>query len=266
MNPFFGLFPAAGVATRRRWLARAAATLVAPVAPAFAQAAEVRVAVAANFAAPMQQIAAAFERDTGHRAVVAVGSTGRFYAQIAHGAPFQVFLSADDETPARLEREGLAVAGTRFTYALGRLALWSAAPGLVDARGAVLQAPPPGRVAIAEPKLAPYGAAAVEVMERLGVRAALAPRLVMGENIAQAHQFVASGNAVMGFVAWAQVAREGRIASGSGWLVPAELHTPLKQDAVLLKAGAGQPAAIALLDYLRGPAARAIIDAAGYDR
>ena len=230
-----------------------------------AAAGEVRVAVAANVAAPMQRIATAFERDTGHRATLAIGSTGRFYAQVRNGAPFDVLLAADDETPARLEREGFAVAGSRFTYAIGRLVLWSAQPGGVDARGDVLRTDATSRLAIADPKLAPYGAAAMEVLQALGVARAWQPRLVQGESIAQAFQFVATGNAPLGFVALSQVMADGRIARGSGWLVPASLHTPIRQDAVLLAAARDAEAAQALLRYLRGDAARSILRAAGYE-
>ncbi len=239
--------------------------LLIACASAAACAAEVSVAVAANFTAPMQKIAAAFERDTGHKALLAFGSTGRFYAQVRNGAPFHVLLSADDETPARLEQEGVAVAGSRFTYATGRLVLWSATPGLVAPQGAVLRAPGTGRVAVADPKLAPYGAAAVEAMRKLGVESSLRPRLVQGESIAQAYQFVATGNAAMGFVALSQVMADGRIDKGSSWVVPAALHSPIRQDAVLLRPGRDSPAAAALLAYLRTEAARAIIRAHGYE-
>jgi molybdate transport system substrate-binding protein len=240
------------------------ACLAAACAAASATAADVTVAVAANFSAPMQRIATAFEKDTGHRAVLAIGSTGRFYSQVKNGAPFQVLLAADDETPARLEREGAAVRGTRFTYAVGRLALWSAQPGLVDAAGDVLRKPPAGRLAIADPKLAPYGAAAVQVLGKLGLLGTWQERLVQGESIAQAFQFVASGNAPIGFVALSQVMQGGRIAQGSAWVVPADLHDPLRQDAVLLAAGKDSAAAQALLQYLAGPGARAIIRSHGY--
>jgi len=229
-----------------------------------AAAAPVQVAVAANMAAPMQKIAAGFQAATGHQAVVSLGSTGKFYAQVRNGAPFEVLLAADDETPARLEREGHAVEGTRFTYAIGRLALWSADPALVDAQGSVLRRHPHGRLAIADPRLAPYGAAAVEVLTRVGVLAAWQPHFVQGENIGQAFQFVATGNAPIGFVALAQVMEEGRIARGSGWVVPADLHAPLKQDAVLLQRGASNAAAAALLHYLRSDAARAVLRGYGY--
>lgn len=232
---------------------------------ASAQAAEVSVAVAANFTAPMQKIAAAFEQESGHKATLAFGSTGRFYAQIRNGAPFQVLLSADDETPAKLEREGAAVAGTRSTYAIGRLVLWSREPGLVDDQGAVLKAGSFRRLAVADPKLAPYGAAALEVLDGLGLTATLAPKLVQGENIAQTHQFVATGNAELGFVALSQVMADGKIAQGSGWIVPTRLHKPIQQDAVLLTGGQGNPAAAALLTFLRSDKARALIRSHGYD-
>jgi molybdate transport system substrate-binding protein len=230
-----------------------------------ASAAEVSVAVAANFTAPMQKIAAGFERDTGHKAVLAFGSTGRFYAQVRNGAPFQVLLAADDETPARMEKEGLAVAGSRFTYAIGRLALWSASPGVVDARGEVLRQGAFQRLAIADPRLAPYGAAAMEVLGKLGLAAQLQPKLVQGESIGQAFQFVATGNAQLGFVALAQVMQGGRIDKGSAWVVPAGLHAPIRQDAVILAAGRDNPAAAALAQYLRGDKARAVLRAHGYE-
>ncbi len=224
----------------------------------------VSVAVAANFTAPMQKIAAAFEVDTGHKAELSFGATGKFYAQITHGAPFQVLLSADDTTPARLEREGKAVAHSRFTYAIGTLVLWSAQPGTVDAKGDVLKSGDFKHLAIANPKLAPYGAAALQVMEKLGVATALQPRLVQGENIAQTFQFVSTGNAQLGFVALSQVMADGKIRSGSAWQVPASLHEPIRQDAVLLMPGKDSAAASALLTYLRGSKARAIIQSYGY--
>jgi molybdate transport system substrate-binding protein len=220
---------------------------------------DVRVAGAANFAAPLQVLGEAFTRQSGHRVVASVGSTGKFYAQIRHGAPFDVLLSADGETPRRLEEERAAVAGTRFTYALGRLVLWSAADNIVDARGEVLRTARFRKLAIANPKLAPYGAAAQQAMTKLGVWSALQERLVQGENIAQTFQFVASGNAELGFVALSQLAGERK---GSRWLVPAELHAPIRQDAVLLKQG---PAARAFLDFLRSATARERIRAYGYE-
>ena len=230
-----------------------------------AHGAEVSVAVAANFTAPMQKIAAAFEQDTGHKAGLAFGSTGKFYAQFKNGAPFQVLLSADDETPARLEREGLGVSGTRFTYAIGKLVLWSRQPGLVDDKGDVLRTGKFERIALADPKLAPYGAAAVEVLNGLGLMSALAPKFVQGENIAQTYQFVATGNAELGFVAMSQVFAEGKLTQGSAWMIPASRHAPIRQDAVVLSPGKDNAAAAALMAYLRNDKARAIIRSFGYD-
>jgi len=229
------------------------------------QAGEVSVAVAANFTAPMQKIAAAFEHDTGHKAVLAFGSTGRFYAQIRNGAPFHVLLAADDATPLQLEREGQGVAGTRFTYAVGRLVLWSRQPGRVDAQGQVLKAGGFDRLALADPKLAPYGAAAIETLTRLGLLEQLKPKFVQGENIAQTYQFVATQNVPLGFVALSQVYADGHLSQGSAWVVPAGLHRPIRQDALLLARGQGQPAALALLAYLRSEKARTIIRSYGYD-
>ena len=233
------------------------------------QAGEVTVAVAANFTAPMQKIVQAFEQDTGHKAQVALGATGKFYAQIKNGAPFAVLLAADDETPARLEKEGVAVAGTRFTYATGRLALWSKQPNLVDDKGEVLRSPNLDKrgihkIAMADPKLAPYGAAAMEVIHKLGVQASVTPKLVQGESIGQTYQFVSTENAQLGFVALSQISFDGRIAQGSAWVVPQDLHTPLKQDAVLLNAGKDNAAAVALLKYLQSDSAKTIIRRYGY--
>ncbi len=226
---------------------------------------EVQVAVAANFTAPMPRIAAEFEKDTGHKAILAFGATGKFYAQIKNGAPFQMLLAADDETPAKLEKEGLALAGSRFTYAIGRLVLWSATPGLVDDKGDVLKKGDFSKLALANPKLAPYGAAAVEVLTKLGVLGAVQPKFVQGENIAQTWQFIGTGNADLGFIALSQVSKDGKISSGSAWVVPGHLHTPIRQDAVILNNGKGNPAAEALAKYLKGDKARAIIKAYGYE-
>ena len=231
-----------------------------------ARADEVSVAVAANFTAPMQRIAADFEKATGHKARLVFGSTGKFYAQIKSGAPFQVLLAADDETPARLAREGDGVAGSQFTYAIGRLVLWSPRPGLVDDKGEVLRAGRFEHLAIANPKLAPYGLAAMETLKALGLADALQPRLVTGESITQAQQFVVSGSAELGFIAFAQIHRDGKLIDGSHWLVPARLHTPIRQDAVVLDKGKGSAAAAALMDYLKSPAALAVIRTYGYER
>jgi molybdate transport system substrate-binding protein len=247
-----------------RFIQSLTALLLALIAHA-ACAAEVQVAVAANFTAPMRRIAASFEQATGHKAQLAFGSTGKFYAQIRNGAPFDVLLAADDETPVRLEKEALAVAGSRFTYSIGQLALWSAKPGYVDAEGTVLRQGAFRHLALANPKLAPYGAAAVETLDKLGLLAALQPKFVQGENIAQTFQFVSTGNAELGFVALSQVVEGGKLKSGSAWVVPSSLHAPIRQDAVLLARGKDNPAALALLQYLKEDEARAIIKAYGYE-
>ena len=225
---------------------------------------EVQVAVAANFTAPMQDIAQAFEQDTGHRVVAAFGSTGQLYAQINHGAPFEVFLAADDTTPARAESEGLAVAGSRFTYATGALALWSADTNLINDGEQLLRSGDFQHLAIANPKTAPYGLAATQVMQALNLTDALTPKLVEGQSIGQTYQFVASGNAQLGFVALSQVSRNGEITSGSAWQVPAAFYEPIHQDAVLLNKGANNAAAAALLEYLQGERAAAVISSYGY--
>lgn len=229
-----------------------------------AHAAEVQVAVAANFATPLARIAEDFKAATGHTVRATSGSTGKFQSQVRAGAPFDVLLAADDETPTRLVADGLAVKGSQFTYATGRLVLWSATEGLVDAQGAVLRTDRIRHLAIANPKLAPYGAAGLEVLQALGLAHAYASRLVMGESIAQAYQFVATGNAEAGFVALSQVAVPGKPALGSFWRVPASLHREIRQDAVLLSRGAANPAAAALLAYLKGDAAKKVIAAFGY--
>ena len=245
---------------------RCTALLFALLPLTVAQAEEVQVAVAANFTAPMQAIAAEFAKDTGHKALLAFGATGKFYAQIHNGAPFEVFLAADDATPAKLESEGTALAGSRFTYAIGKLVLWSAQPGYVDDNGAVLKKDQFRHLALANPKTAPYGVAAQATLAKLGIaEETLKGRLVLGENITQAHQFVATGNAELGFIALSQVYQDGKIASGSAWIVPAEYHAPIRQDALILARGKDNPAAAALLDYLKGPKASALIRSYGYD-
>jgi molybdate transport system substrate-binding protein len=234
--------------------------LAASLWPSSAFPAEVTVAVAANFAAPMRQVAAAFEAETHHRARLAIGATGAFYAQVRSGAPFDMLLAADEETPSRLERDGFAAAGSRFTYAIGRLVLWSANPRIVDAHGDILAKGSFDKLAIANPKLAPYGAAAVQALQKLGAYDRVQAKLVQGENIAQAYQFVATGNAQLGFVALSQVVN----TPGSKWIVPANLYTPLRQDAAILKAGQGNAAAAELAQFLKGEKARGIIRAYGY--
>jgi molybdate transport system substrate-binding protein len=224
----------------------------------------VLVAVASNFTKPMTEIAQAFEEASGHSAKLSFGSSGKIVSQLEHGAPFEMFLSADDEKPLKLERDGLTVSGSRFTYALGTLVLWSARTGYVDDQGQILVKGGFQHLALADPKLAPYGAAAMEVLKGTGFQDKLQPLLVMGENISQAHQFVATGNAELGFVALSQVIADGKIAEGSAWMVPDTLHAPIRQDAVLMKTGEDNPAASALLTYLKSAPARAIIEKYGY--
>lgn len=239
-----------------RWLAALAALLASPLL-----AAETHVAVAANFTEPAKAIAAAFKKATGHKAILAFGASGTFYAQISHGAPFDVFLSADSDRPARAEQDGLAVLGTRFTYAVGQLVLWSATPGLIDPEGAVLRKGGFEKIAIADPAAAPYGVAAIETMRRIGVYDGLKRKIVTGSSIAQTYQFASTGAAQLGFVALSQVIAT---PGGSRWIVPARLHGPIAQQAVLLKAGAANPAATAFLEYLKSRPALAIIRRYGY--
>jgi molybdate transport system substrate-binding protein len=229
-----------------------------------AHADEVSVAVAANFTAPMQKIVAEFTQDTGHTVVLSFGATGGLYAQIVNGAPYHMLLSADRKTPARLQEVGLGLSGTRFTYATGQVALWSKQPGLVDQQGAVLRTGKFERIALANPALAPYGAAAVETLRHLGLLEQLQPKFVQGENIAQAYHFVATGNAPLGFVALSQIYENGEIAEGSAWIVPASLHEPIRQDAVILASGRDNRAATALAAYLQGEKAISIICSHGY--
>lgn len=270
------------------WRDAGLAVLLAGLALA-ARAAEVQVAVAANFAQPLDRIAAGFGAATGHTLKVSVGATGKFYSQIVAGAPFEVLIAADDETPKKLVADGHAVAGSNFTYAIGRLVLWSPQPGFVDEQGAVLGSGRFAHLAIANPKVAPYGAAALQVLQARGLAEALKPRLVTAESIGQAFQFVSTGNAELGFVALSQViaagppqgdhrplgsaapkapggaaSAPGKPAVGSYWLVPQNLYSEIRQDAVLLKAGEKNPAAAALLAYLKSPAAQEVIKSFGY--
>ncbi len=238
--------------------------VLALVLSAAVHAGTVHVAVAANFTEPMKAIAADFEKDTGNTVQLSFGSTGKFYAQIKNGAPFDVFLAADTATPARLEKEGAAVLGSSFTYATGKLVLWSAQPGVVDAQAEVLKKNDFKNLAIANPKLAPYGAAAVQTLTHLGLLATVQPKFVTGESIGQTFSFVSTGNAELGFVALSQVYANGKIKSGSGWIVPEDLHAPIRQNAVELDHAKGNPTAAALLSYLKGDKARAVILAYGY--
>ena len=241
-------------------------TLTAALAlSAAAQAEVVQIAVAANFTAPARALAEIFARTTVHEAKLSFGATGAFYTQIKNGAPFEVFLSADDTTPQKLESEGATVKGSRFTYAVGTLALWSAKEGYVDAKGEVLKKNEFKHLSIANPKAAPYGLAATQVLAREGLTDKVKDKLVEGQNITQAYQFVSTGNAELGFVALSQIYKDGKVTSGSAWIVPASLHDPIKQDAVILNKGKDSAAAKALVEYLKGPKAAAVIKSYGYE-
>jgi molybdate transport system substrate-binding protein len=233
---------------------------IAVATPGLAQTANTNVAVAANFTEPSREIAQLFKSKTGDEAVLSFGSTGQFYTQITQAAPFQVFLSADQSTPKKLVDDGFAVADSLFTYAVGKLILFSRNAGLMLGEQTLREAKF-SKIAIANPDTAPYGAAAVETMKALGVHDALASKIVQGDNIAQTFQFVDTGNAELGFVALSQViARQG----GSRWVVPANLYRAIRQDAVLLKSGSGNQAARAFLAFLKGPEALAVIERYGY--
>jgi molybdate transport system substrate-binding protein len=231
-------------------------------APALAD--PLRVAVASSFADTMQVLAERFEASSGQHVVLVAGSTGKLAAQIENGAPFEVLVAADSETPARLEAAGLAVEGTRVTYALGKLVLFSAQRGYVDERGAVLSSGTYRHLAIANPRLAPYGAAALQVLGTLGLLDSVRSRLVAGESVAQAYQFVASGSAELGFVALSLLVSEAGSCPASCWLVPPALYAPLRQDAVVIAAGR-KPEAAALVAYLTSASARAWIATRGFD-
>ncbi|HEX8478904.1 MAG TPA: molybdate ABC transporter substrate-binding protein [Telluria sp.] len=231
-------------------------------APCFA--AEVQVAVASNFTAPMKVLAAQFEKDTGHKVLASYGATGKFYAQIRNGAPFDILLAADDDIPAKLDKENATVPHSRFTYAIGKLVLWSAKAGMVDAGGDVLKAGKFDHIALADPKLAPYGLAAQETLQKLNLFTALQPKFVTGDNIGQAYQFVASAAAPLGFVAMSQVYEDNKLKSGSAWVVPSTMYSPIRQDAVILTKGANKPAVTAFIGFLKGDKAKAVIRSYGY--
>jgi len=226
---------------------------------------EVLVAVAANFAAPMKKIAAAFEQDTANKVNISIGSTGKFYTQIKNRGPYHVLLAADDEVPAKLEKEGLGESGSRFTYAIGKLVLWSKNSALVDNKGEILKTGTFKHISIADPKLSPYGFAAMETLAQLSLDKAITTRAVWGENIGQAYLFVQSQSAELGFVALSQVYVDGRIGEGSAWLVPESMHSPIRQDAILLSAGKNNPTAEDFLVFMKGKKARDIIKSYGYD-
>lgn len=225
---------------------------------------EVNVAVAANFTAPAQQIAEQFQKESGHTVKLSFGSSGKFTAQIKEGAPFDVFLSADEKNPKLLEQDGLAVANTRFVYALGKLVLWSAKPGYVDDKGAVLSKGSYSKIAYADTKLAPYGFAAQEALQKLELWDKVQGKLVTGESITQTYQFGATGNAELAFIALSQITKDGKVTEGSWWIVPANLYTPIKQSAVQLSTAKDNVAAQAFLAFLKSAKAVAIIRGFGY--
>jgi molybdate transport system substrate-binding protein len=239
-------------------------TYVIFVVAANAHAAEIKVAVASNFANTLKEIAVEFQKDTGHQLAITPGATGKFYAQISNGAPFDVFLSADDETPRKLAQEGKAIAASQFTYAIGRLALWSPSPDLVDKNADILKTDKFKYIAIANAKVAPYGQAAVQTMQKLGVLSKIEPRVVQGESIAQTFQFVSTGNAQLGFVALSQIFENGKIKTGSAWIVPEEMHEQLKQDAVVLQSCKNTSACQALMDYLKSEKVKKMMTSYGY--
>nr|WP_082876688.1 molybdate ABC transporter substrate-binding protein [Hydrogenophaga crassostreae] len=250
--------------TSRPLLKRFTAALLA-LTPWIAPAETVQVAVAANFAEPIKAIADEWQRASGHTLNATVGATGKLYAQIRNGAPFDVFLAANAQVPETLEAEGLAQPGSRFTYARGQLVLWSANARRVDAQGDVLRRADLGKLAYANPKTAPYGAAAVQLMAALGLTEALTPKLVQGESIGQTYAFVFTGNADVGFVALSQIFKNGQLKSGSMWRPPGNLYAPIEQDAVLLKRGANNPAARAFMQWLKSPEGQTLIRTYGYD-
>ena len=235
-------------------------TIIQPVT-----AGEVNAAVAANFTAPVEQIVALFQKETGHTVKLSFGSSGKFTAQIKEGAPFDVFLAADEKNPKLLEESGLAIANSRFVYALGKLVLWSAKPGYVDDKGAVLKNGSFNKLAYADPKLAPYGLAAKETLESLGLWNSVQSKLVTGESITQTYQFAATGNAELAFIALSQITKDGKVTEGSWWIVPSNLYNPIRQSAVQLSAAKNPAAAKAFLDFLKSAKAVAIIRSFGYE-
>jgi molybdate transport system substrate-binding protein len=227
--------------------------------------ATVLVAVAANFSKPMTEIVSQFEKATGHSVKLSFGSSGKFVSQLENGGPFEVLLSADEKGPEKLEQAGLTVPNTRFVYALGKLVLWSSKPNFVDDKGKILMTSNFKHLALADPKVAPYGAAAIDVLKKMKLLEKLQPLFVQGENIAQTYQFISTANAELGFLALSQVIENGKIVGGSSWIIPDNLHAPIRQGAVLMKIGAENPAAHALIDYLKSIPALAIIKKYGYD-
>ena len=226
----------------------------------------VTVAVAANFLEPMRRIAAAYTKSSGQGVRIVSGSTGGLYAKIHHGAPYDVFLSADQERPRRLEAEGLAVPGTRFTYAIGRLALWTKSKALaVDLGPETLRRGAFEYIALANSAVAPYGVAAMQTLQALGLVSLLREKFVRGQSLGQTYQFVATGNAPVGFVAVSQLRHQIQKPGGAWWVVPDNLHAPLKQDGVALAGYLNSTASTEILKFLRSHRSREIIRSFGYD-
>ena len=242
----------------------AVAGLVLSTVAGAVNAGEVNAAVAANFTVPVQQIAALFEKETGNTVKFSFGSTGKFYSQIKEGAPFDVLLAADEKTPKLMEKEGLGVADTRFVYAVGKLVLWSAKPGFVDDKGAVLSKGSYNKIAYADPKLAPYGLAAQETLQKLNLWEGVKSKMVTGESITQTYQFAATGNAEIAFIALSQITKDGKVSDGSWWIVPADLYTPITQAAIMVTSAKDKAASQAFLKYLKSEKALAIIRSFGY--
>lgn len=229
-----------------------------------ASAEEIQAAVASNFTAAMNDIVAKYQEQSENTVALTFGSSGKILAQIQNGAPFQVFFSADQAKPAALEKDGFVVEGSRYTYAIGTLALWSTKPDFVDADLTRLKSGEYNKLALANPKLAPYGQAAVETLAALNLTEATEPNWVQGENIGQTYQFVATGNADLGFVALSQIMDKGHVAEGSSWIVPAEYYSPILQDAVILKTAEGNEAVADFMNYMKSDEAYAIIQSYGY--
>lgn len=225
---------------------------------------EINVAVASNFTAPMKNIVSVFEKESGHKVKLSFGASGKFYAQIKYGAPFQIFFSADQVKPQQLEYDELIVPGSRFTYAIGTIALWSAQPNFINNGPSKLNSDEVKKIALANPKLAPYGAAAIEVLTHLDLLSSTKSKWVKGENIAQTYQFVSTHNAQIGFVSLSQILQKGKLRKGSSWIIPNHLYSPIKQDAVLLKKGDNSEAAHSLLTFMRSEKAIRIMESYGY--
>lgn len=231
----------------------------------YSRAEDLHLAVAANFTAPMEKLATAYFEETGYKAIMSYGATGKLYAQIKNGAPFQIFLSADQETPKKLIQEGRGIVGTQFTYSIGKLVLWSTQKKWASSTDEILKKGDYKHLAIANPKLAPYGAAAKEILVKMGIWATVQPRLVIGENIAQTHQFIASGNADLGFVAYSQIKKDGKNPERQYWVVPQAMYSQIKQDAVMLLSGKQSVAAKKFFEFMKSKKAKAIIAEFGYD-